>query len=181
MPETIKSEHMNRMFPFEFYDELNEALTGYTLTNPAFLLHRTKGLSIETRQNLFAKSRTDEVLTRLNRNNILEAEPFGELLHLELCTKNEYVDQMLGTQTQRSQVPLSILVGQLYDSSGAPVFSKDVSEDSIKQIPEVLWDDPNLLLGIIEYGETETTVGVIHMPKALEAKLFESVNTESDD
>lgn len=176
MPETIKSTHMNRMFPFEFYDELNEALTGYTLSNPAFLLHKKKELPVGTRQELFAKTRTEEVLQRLNQHNILEAEPFGELLHLELCTKDEYVDQMLGNQTERSQVPLSILVGQLYDSSGAPVFSKDVTEESIQQIPEILWDDPNLLLGIVEYGERETTVGVIRMPESLEAKLFESVD-----
>lgn len=180
MPETIKSEHMNRMFPFEFYDELNEALAGYTLTNPAFLLHKKQALPVETRRKLFAQSRTEEVLIRLNQNNILEAEPFGELLHLELCTKDEYVDQMLATQTKRSQVPLSILVGQLYDSSGAPVFSKDVTDESIQQIPEILWDDPNLLLGIVEYGETETTVGVIRMPKSIEAKMFEPVDTKKD-
>lgn len=178
MPETIKSEHMNRMFPFEFYDELNEQLASYTLSNPAFLLHKKKELPTEKRREVFAHTRTEEVLERLNQHNILEAEPFGELLHLELCTKNEYVDQMLGNQTERSQVPLSILVGQLYDSSGAPVFSKDVTEETVAKIPEVLWDDPNLLLGIIEYGETETTVGIIRMPASVEARLFEPIDSK---
>lgn len=181
MPETIKSEHMNRMFPFEFYDELNEQLTEYTLSNPAFLIHRKKALPLEKRQELFVKTRTPEVLDKFTQDNIMQVEPFGELLHLELCGQNKYLNQMLGNQTERSQVPLSILVGQLYDSSGAPVFSKDVTEETVATIPEVLWDDPNLFLGIIEYGETETTVGVICMPESLEAKLFESVDDKNTD
>lgn len=180
MPEMIKSEHMNRMFPFEFYDELSETLTGYTLTNPAFLLHKKQALPIEKRRELFAKTRNEEVLSALNSQNILDAEPFGELLQLELCTKDEFVDQMINDRVGRSQIPLAILVGQLYDSSGAPVFSKDVTDESIRQIPEVLWDDPNLLLAVIEYGQDATNIGVIRMPKRMESTFFENVEPAQD-
>lgn len=179
MPESINSKHMNRIFPFEFYSELNEQLRGYVLTNPAFLLNTKEPLTQERRKELFAKSRTEEIFTRINQNNILEVEPFGELLHLELCAQEEYVEQLLGSPTERSQVPLSILVGQLYDSSDQPVFSKEVTDETISQIPEVLWDDPNLLLAVVSFSQTETTIGVIQIPKHLEASLFEHV--ECDD
>lgn len=180
MPEHIQTEHMNRMFPFEFFDEINENIKDYTLTNPAFLAHLKEPLTKDRRAELFGQSRTEAILAEINRNNILEVEPFGELLHLELCAKTEYADKLMGTATERSQVPISILVGQLYDSAELPVFSKDVTIETIEQIPEVLYDDPNLLLAVVEFGQTETTIGIIQMPGFLEKKLFEPTPDETD-
>lgn len=179
MPNCIKTEHVNRMFPFEFYDELSEQLKAFTLLNPAFILQDQLDLKTEKRKALFEQSRKNKPMGILHQNNLLEVEPFGELLALEVCCPTKEKDTVLHEPDKRGQLPLSIIVAQLYDSSCSPVFSKDVTEDSIKNIPEVLWDDPNLFLGVITLTQEEPRVAVIKIPKRVEDQLFESTQDDA--
>ncbi|WP_078598654.1 hypothetical protein [Evansella clarkii] len=179
MPEFIKTEHVNRMFPFEFYNELSENLKAFTLLNPAFILRDHLDVTTEQCKALFEQSRKNKPMDTLNQNNLIQVEPFGELLTLDMCCPSEDKNTVLRERDKRSQLPLSIVVAQLYDSSGFPVFSKDVTEESIKNIPEVLWDDPNLFLGVVSFTEEEPRVAVIKIPKRIESQLFESVQGDT--
>lgn len=168
MPNRIKTADMKRMFPYAFYNELNDKLNAYTLNNPAFLVDT----SPDKKEALYHKTRPDELLDTINQQNILAVEPFGELLQLDLCLKTKDVPDMLDPK-KRAGVPLQILVCQLYDSSGEPVFSESVTEETIEQIPEVLWDDPNLLLAILEYQEDGAEMAILQLPPHIQEKVFE--------
>lgn len=175
MPKYIKAEHVNRMFPFEFYDELSEHLKAYTPLNPAFIL-QDKLDGKTDRKSLFEQSRKNKPMDTLSQNNLIQIEPFGEFLALEVCVPAEDKETTLKERDKRGQLPLSIIVAQLYDSSGAPVFATDVTEETIQQIPEVLWDDPNLLLGVLSFTQEEPRIAVIKIPKRVEDQFFESVD-----
>lgn len=178
MPKHIDAAHVNRMFPFEFYDELSEQLKAFTLLNPAFILRDRIDVTTEQRKALFEQSRKNKPMDLLNENNLLQVEPFGELLALEVCCPAKDKADILRGNDKRSQLPLSIIVAQLYDSSGAPVFATDVDERSIAQIPEVLWDEPNLLLGIVSFTETEPQVAVLKIPEHVEKQILEPVQDD---
>lgn len=181
MPKSIQTKHIKRMFPFDFYNELSEHLTDYVLHNPAFLLQDKIDVTKAKKEELFHNAREGNLLNTLNQNNLISVEPFGEVLTLEPCCKKEHVDMMIHSKEKRSKVPLSILVVQLYDSNNKPVFATDVTEDTIQQIPEVLWDDPNLLLAIISFDQQDSQVGVIRIPKQIERKLFEEVQSNKSE
>jgi hypothetical protein len=178
VPKHIEAAHVNRMFPFEFYDELSEQLTSFTLLNPAFILRDRLDVTTEQRKALFEQSRKNKPMDLLNQNNLLQVEPFGELLVLEACCPAEEKDAVLQGHDNRSQSPLSIIVAQLYDSSGAPVFATDVDEQSIARIPEVLWDEPNLLLGIVSFTQEEPRVAVIKIPEHIEKQILEPIQDD---
>ncbi|MCC2248944.1 hypothetical protein JUJ52_03095 [Virgibacillus sp. AGTR] len=180
MPNHIKTEHINRMFPFEFYDELSEHLKAFTLLNPALFLKGRLNDTTEQRKALFEQSRNNKANETLNQNNLFQVEPFGELLALDVCCPNEDKETVLKERDKRGQLPLSVIVAQLYDSSNTPIFASDVTEESIKQIPEVLWDDPNLLLGVVSFTQEEPRVAVIKIPKQIEGQLFETIQEDND-
>lgn len=164
------------MFPFEFFDELSDKLTEYVINNPVFLLKdRIQGTDSQRKQ-YYHQNRDPVTINTLNRNNILEVEPFGEVLNLDVVYRKEDVDIAHNKPKERSQLPLSLLIAQYYDSSDQPVFSKDVNEDTIKQIPEILWDDPRLMLAVITMSQSEdqsSQIGIIKIPESIQDKLFE--------
>ncbi|MGN7309256.1 hypothetical protein ACTHQ2_25260, partial [Bacillus subtilis] len=125
-----------------------------------------------------------EEIEQHNQLNILRIEPLGELLILDMCYANEHADAMLKGGLQRSQVPMSILMVQLYDSSNQPVFASDVSEETIARIPEVLWDDPNLLIAICSVTEEGPKLGILTDPAKIEQdivnKVFENKEPAED-
>lgn len=175
MPNNIKAEDVNRMFPFDFYNELSEHLKEFTLLNPAFILKDQADCTMDQRKSLFETSRQNTPMAILNQHNLIDTEPFGELLTLEVCCHTKDKDTVLTQQKKRSQLPLSIIVVQLYDSTGSPVFATDVTKETIEQIPEVLWDDPNLLIAIVSFTQEGSDIAVIKIPKQVEKRLFESV------
>lgn len=181
MPKNIQTEHIDRMFPFEFYDELSGQLAGYTIMNSAFFLEGDIHINENKKREMFESNREKVEKYTLNQNNILSVEPIGELLMLDTCCTNEQKEAILKGGLQRSQVPISILAVQLYDSSAQPVLASDVSEETIARIPEILWDDPNLLIAIVSLTEEGPNVGILkspaHIEQHIERMVFE--NTES--
>lgn len=183
MPKNIQTEDIKRMFPFEFYDELNENMQDYKLHNPAFMLANVHNFDKEKRREIYTnmgkdiQKKAQETLKTLHSDNIIEAEPIGEVLLLDICIKKEDIDALLNddvSDTEKSQQDLCILAVQLYDSSDLPVFSKDVVNESIQQIPEILWDEPNLGIYVIVLNEDGATIGVVTMPKRIHDKIFET-------
>lgn len=182
MPKYISTEHIKRMFPFVFYDELIPHLPGYTIMNSAFFTHDTIHFNENEKREKFEKHR--EETEQHNQMNILRIEPLGELLILDMCYANEHAEAMLKGGLQRSQVPMSILMVQLYDSSNQPVFASDVREETIARIPEVLWDDPNLLIAIVSVTEEGPKLGILTAPAKIEQdivnKVFENKEPAED-
>lgn len=178
MPIAISTYHINRMFPFEFYDELREQLTGYALYNPAFLITDSENFTKEDRKKIFESNKNNDALLKLHERNIVEIEPYGEVLILDHCCEIQYVKTVL-TSKNRSQVPMSLLVCQLYDCNQRPVFSKERTVKNIATIKEVLWDDPNLMIGVVTLSDSEgPTMGVFKIPPVIEDQLFELVGGE---
>lgn len=179
MPKSISTEHIERMFPFEFYEELSPQIPGYTIMNSAFFNHDAIHFSENEKREKFAKHRKE--MDKLNQMNILSIEPVGELLILDTCYAKEHTEAMLEGGIQRSQVPMSMLTVQLYDSSNQPVFASDVSEQTIARISEVLWDDPNLLIAIVSLTEEGPKLSIFKAPPQIERYIEQIVfeNKES--
>ena len=173
MPKNINTEHIDRMFPFEFYDELTTQLAGYKIMNPAFFSHEHVQINEKVKRELFENQR--KKVGELNQMNIQSVEPIGELLMLDACYTNDQTEAILKGGLQRSQVPMLILTVQLYDSSNQPVFATDVCEETIARIPEVLWDDPNLLIAIVTLAEEGPNVGILKAPLYIEEHIQQKV------
>lgn len=179
MPERIQQSDIARMFPFAFYDELSEVMHDFTLLNPAFLSNRLVELKLDKtqRETLYHDTKkSTSVHEALMGTNIIEVEPFGELLLLEACCRNEDLNTFVYDKTKRSQIPLSTIVVQLYDSSRQPVFATDVVDETIRFIPEVLYDDPNLLLGALTFTENGIEVAIFRAPPDIEASFTEIID-----
>lgn len=185
MPESIKKEHLDRMFPFEFYDELTDNLLNLTVNNPAFI-NKTLGKkdTVEERRKLYHEhlDEVSELMNEITKMNIVEVEPFGEVLLLNSVSSNDATFNRAMSDTERSQEPLIFLFVQLFDSADLPVFAKDVSDETIENIPEVLHDDPNLLIGVVTLRDDETVAGVLAIPDRIKNKMLEPVdkNVEED-
>lgn len=182
MPANIKTQYMSKMFPFRFFDELSEKMTDFIIQNPVFILgDRIRGTE-KQREQYYHQSRKPDVINTMNAQNIIEVEPFGEVLILDVCIKKDDLPILENEPKKAKLLPLSMLVVQYYDSADMPVFSKDVTEDTIKAIPEILWDDPRLMIAVVTIGRTheqDSNVAVIKIPDTIENKILEPI--EEDD
>lgn len=172
------------MFPFEFYDELTNGLTSHTINNPAFI-HKfiDSNISTEKRKEQYQEHLEDvnSLMQTVATMNIVNIEPFGEVLLLNSISDKDQILKSVNDKTGRSQISLLFLIVQLYDSSDLPVFSNDVSDDTISKIPEVLIDDPNLLIGIVELGDTQTTAQVLKIPDRIKDKMLVDIDDDSNE
>lgn len=173
MPKYINTDHMKRMFPFKFFDELNSQLKDYIIDNPAFIIHHDEPITDESRELIYNKEVQNDLVDILNQNNIMPVEPFGEVLILGNVIPISDVDKIIKNDKNKSQIPISILIVQLYDSSEKPVFATEVLGNTIEIIPEVLWDDPNLLISIITLGQDEPTTAIVKIPDYIENIILE--------
>lgn len=175
MPKTLTTTTMERLFPFEFYWELSRKLKDYAFHNPALLLPDNTPIAMDKRKDMYHASRESALIDTLNQQNILTVEPFGEVVLLDLCSPVS-VFQQTSSKTEKTLAPLSFMIAQLYDSTDQPVLSKEVTQETIDQIPEILWDDPNLLLAVLTFDATEGgNVAVIKIPERIEQRIIEPI------
>ena len=144
MPKFIPNRHIKRMFPYAFYDELYNVMPELIPENPVFLLRDTEHESkldddIIKQFNEFRHAILNN--KTLEENNIYTLDQ-GEFLILDTYIRKSDRQKAIDKQ----HVAKFIIMVQLYDSSEQPVFSESVSIKSIRQIPEILWDDPNLAI-----------------------------------
>lgn len=159
MPDYIQHGDLNRMFPYEFFNELHDNVTEYTSAMPHLLINRLQPdnkLSPYDKKMHFIKARHSLQNLKLNTKNIFDVQPFGVVLALDVVYETKALKPFYNNlhkfdRSERDKMPLIQLLVQYYDSESLPVFSSDVTQESIAQIPEILWDDPRLFIGYIHY------------------------------
>lgn len=183
MPKFIPNRHVRRMFPFDFFNELSQTLPEFIPENPAFLLQDTafQDKLGDNQQDLFETLRK-QVLdnTKIEQNNLYKLDQ-GTFLILETYVKKK--DQYKAIKHEPTAKYL--LLAQLFDSSQQPVFAEDVAIESIRTIPEILWDDPNLVLAILQImpdpddnDEILSELGFVKGPQFFMNALLEDVNDD---
>lgn len=164
MPISIPLRHIDRMFPYEFYAELYEALDDYVPLLPTFTLKTITG-SIPNEKNLFEEERKElkDIFKPVAHNNIIGLTPELQVLVIMPVIAKIYIPY--------DQRPLeqAYMFVQYYDKEQQPLFTQEQSIELIRQIPEILWDDPNLLIGI--YDENQNSDGKVTIYKAPEFVL----------
>lgn len=145
MPISIPLRHIDRMFPYEFYAELYEALDDYVPLLPTFTLKTITG-SIPNEKNLFEEERTElkPTFKQLSNNNVIHiTSELQALIIMPVIAK-------ILVHYQQAPLEQAYMFVQYYDKLQQPVFTQEKDIQLIRQIPEILWDDPNLLIGIYD-------------------------------
>lgn len=191
MLKYIPNRHVKRMFPYEFYDELYGVLHGYTPENPVFLL---RGTELEDKLDDDRVKQFNEVRdvmlgakndagVSIEEYNIYELDQ-GEFLILDTYIKRDDVKDFIN---QKSIDRYALLV-QLFDKNQKPILSKEQNISVIREIPEVLWDDPNLAILIMKISSANSTeqeetidLGVIKAPQFYIDKLITDPTVERTD
>lgn len=172
----VPIRHVNRMFPFEFFQELNEKWDQWVPENPAFTIPYTtsfKFLKEFDKKAIFTEIRKKPKVKMLReiiaQKNIINLDLFPVLM-IEPYVKKELIDTHTGKVTGQSS---DFLVVQYFDSDNLPIFANDVALKSIRPIPEILFDDPNLFIGITTFSEEDgdTQIAVLKAPEFLDSKL----------
>lgn len=169
MPISIPLRHINRMFPYEFYAELYEALDDYVPLLPTFALKTITG-SIPNEKKIFEQEREEmkPMFKDLSNNNIINLTPELQVLITMPVIAKVYIPY--------DQRPLeqAYMFVQYYDKLQQPLFTQEQSIEVIRQIPEILWDDPNLLIGIYDGNQNpEGQVSIYKAPDFMLQKLNE--------
>lgn len=206
MPKTIKSKHLLRLFPFEFLYDLNVLFLNeelqFMFDMPTFndSLQRKEIGRLFTTNEMYmdyqARIKEKQSLYFLgddeNTTNILDVSPIGEVVTLQSVsqTKNTHtIDKTILREIDETKKEnMVILCAQIYNEQDEPVLSRDVDEESIENLPEIKWDDPNLLLAVLYFGQTDempnhdgTTLQILKMPERMSDKWFEEKTSEPID
>lgn len=179
----IPLRHIYRMFPYEFFEELHEEWNQSVPFHPVFSMMYTKHkesiekLSSDEKKTLFEDYRREHKLFK--DQNLIETD-FDYIVPLMPYIKKDLIDKETSESTDPNR--LDFLAIQYYDSSQKPIFHPDVRREAIREIPEILWDDPNLLIIIVETsldGSTPNQMGILKYPDFLEEKLTETPDDET--
>lgn len=145
MPISIPLRHIDRMFPYEFYAELYEALDLYVPFLETFVLKTING-SVPNEKELYEKEREElrPMFKDLSNNNIIHlTSDLQVLLNMPVIASVFAQDDLLPLEQ-------AYMFVQYYDKEQQPLFTQEQNIGLIRQIPEILWDDPNLLIGIYD-------------------------------
>lgn len=145
MPISIPLRHIDRMFPYEFYAELYEALDDYVPLLDTFTLKTING-SVPNEKKLYTKERTElkPTFKQLSNNNVIHiTSELQALIIMPVIAK-------ILVHYQQAPLEQAYMFVQYYDKLQQPLFTQEQGIQLIRQIPEILWDDPNLLIGIYD-------------------------------
>ena len=169
MPISIPLRHIDRMFPYEFYAELYEEIDLYVPFLKTFALKTING-SIPNEKELYEKEREElkPMFKDLSSNNIIHLAPNLQVLLNMPVIANVFVQDDLLPLEQ------AYMFVQYYDNKQQPIFTQEQNIELIRQIPEILWDDPNLLIGIYDGNQNpEGQVSIYKAPDFMLQKLNE--------
>lgn len=168
MPLYIPQRHLDRIFPFEFYNEFTEAQSEYIPLSFAFLAKA--GGSNANLKDLYIKDQ-DMMKThnhQLVKNNIIKTDFLTDLLLLKpLVSKSNIINGQVSTE---NTLNLGLVV-QYFDIHQQPIFTQEMPIEAIRQIPELLWDDPNMFLGVLNFETKE--IAYLKGPDFLEEKYLD--------
>lgn len=206
MPKTIKSEHLLRLFPFEFLYDLNVLFLNedvqFMFDMPTFndslqrenigRLYTTSEMYMDYQARIKEKQSLYFLGDNENTTNIIDVSPIGEVVFLQsVChTKNTHtIDQTILRKIDESKKEhMSILCVQIYNEQDEPVLARDVDDESLQALPEIKWDNPNLLLAVVHFNKidempehTGTTLQILKMPERMSDKWFEEKTSEPID
>ena len=163
MVKYIPNRHVKRMFPYEFFDELYSALQDYTPENAVFML---RGTEHEHKLDEDIKTQFETIRQEMIGHKVLEENNLytldqGEFLIVDTYIERDDVENFINNKP----IARYILLAQLFDNQEKPIFSKDTRLKTLREIPEVLWDDPNLALVLMQFnpGDTDTIEAVSHL------------------
>ena len=145
MPISIPLRHIDRMFPYEFYAELYEEIDLYVPFLETFVLKTING-SVPNEKKLYEKEREElrPMFKDLSNNNIIHlTSDLQVLLNMPVIASVFAQDDLLPLEQ-------AYMFVQYYDKEQQPLFTQEQNIGLIRQIPEILWDDPNLLIGIYD-------------------------------
>lgn len=145
MPISIPLRHIDRMFPYEFYAELYKEIDLYVPFLETFALKTING-SIPNEKELYEKEREElkPMFKDLSNNNIIHlTADLQVLLNMPVIASVFAQDDLLPLEQ-------AYMFVQYYDKEQQPLFTQEQNIGLIRQIPEILWDDPNLLIGIYD-------------------------------
>lgn len=181
----IPKRHIYRMFPYEFFKELNEAWDQWVPFQPIFTLpytdlrkHVDSLTEVEKKEHFDEYRKTNDAFDKIN---LIELD-ITYIVPLFQYIQKDIIDKKTGTSLDPNQS--DYLAVQYFDSSQQPVFAPDVKIESIRQIPEILYDDPNLLICIVtaKIDQSEPTqLAILKAPDFLTEKITEPLDKERDD
>lgn len=150
MPISIPLRHIDRMFPYEFYAELYEALDDYVPLLDTFTLKTING-SVPNEKELYKKERMElkPTFKQLSNNNVIHiTSELQALIIMPVIAK-------ILVHYQQAPLEQAYMFVQYYDKLQQPIFTQEQDIQLIRQIPEILWDDPNLLIGIYDPNQSD--------------------------
>lgn len=169
MPISIPLRHIDRMFPYEFYAELYEEIDLYVPFLETFALKTING-SIPNEKELYEKEREElkPMFKDLSSNNIIHLAPSLQVLLNMPVIANVFIQDDLLPLEQ------AYMFVQYYDNNQQPIFTQEQNIELIRQIPEILWDDPNLLIGIYDPNlDDEDQVWLFKAPDFVIQQLYD--------
>lgn len=174
MPISIPLRHIDRMFPYEFYAELFESFNEYVPSMNTFSLKSVKG-SIPNEKEVYYKERESlkDMFKKLSNHNVIHITPnLQVLLNMPVTAK---------ILLQNPPLEQAYMFVQYYGTTKQPLLTQEQDINIVRQIPEILWDDPNLLIGIYDPNQKpEGQVSIIKAPEfvlqnlANEDKLYDN-------
>lgn len=181
MPNAIPDRHIRRMFPFAFFNEIIDAGFDYYPFGQAFLAKAIGSTNIAKLEEIYTAELENETIKSVRKSiaraNVTNA---GDVFDEPLLLLTPVYDREELAVLHLAQPGLTkqhILAVQYYDVNHKPVFTKETPIEIIRQIPELLWDDPNMLIVRLDLNNVASDEGqaaVLKMPKFLEDKYLES-------
>ena len=169
------------MFPFAFFNEIIDAGFDYYPLSQAFLAKAAGSTNIGKLEEIYTAELENEAIRGMRkaiaRANVTNAgDVFDEplLLLTPVYNREELAVLHLAQPGLTNQ---HILAVQYYDVNHKPVFTKETPIEIIRQTPELLWDDPDMLIVRLDLNGAASDEGqaaVLKMPKFLENKYLES-------
>jgi hypothetical protein len=153
MPISIPSRHINRIFPYGFYKELFEHFDEYIPNLDTFIVK----LAIPDLPN--EKERYLDEISHKNTKQLLKE--MREIVYIGLDFPVYFLMPYTSKESIIESEPNNSWLFVQYFYKTIPLFTPEQSLEVLREFPEILWDDPNLLIGIYDSSKDPTQAVLI--------------------
>lgn len=169
MPISIPSRHINRMFPYEFYSELFEQFNEYVPNLDTFIIK----LAIPDIPN--EKERYLNEISHKNTKELLKE--MRKVINIGLAFPVYFLMPCASKESIIQSKPNNSWIFIQYFHNTTPMFTQEQSLELFREFPEILWDDPNLLIGIYDSDkQPDQAVSLIKAPH----EILETLHANGD-
>lgn len=187
----LATQELQRIFPLEFYLESLNAKLEYLPVKPAVIMYeminkQEPGLAkasmdqIKTQNQLDLRAQIDTLVSSTIAQPPLVMDALDgklPLLNLIPVYNRKKFDQ--DSEGVSKEQPTGLLMVQYFKEDQTPLFTNEISYKELRDVPELLYDDPNLLIAILQIDTME--IGLIKAPEYVIGKLSESVDQDEKD